>query len=76
MKGQLSQKQREIIGDNCYQARLRAGLAVADVAEQLDKSHSYLYQLENGRFNPPLATLVQLRKMYRLKSLAPLLRGI
>lgn len=72
----LPPKKLERLADNCREAREHSGLSAEEVAERIDKSIGYIYQLERAVFNPPLAILVLLRKVYKLKSLEPLLRGI
>jgi predicted transcriptional regulator len=72
----LTDSQRETLAENCYNARDRVGMSAGDVAHELEKSEGYVYQIEAGAFNVPLATLLRLRKIYGLKSLAPLLKGL
>lgn len=50
---------------NCKRAREDSGLSAEDVAARIDKSSGYIYQLERATLNPPLAVLVQLKKIYR-----------
>ncbi len=64
------------LAKNCKKVREDRGLGAEEVASKLEKSIGYVYQLERGAFNPPLAILCQLKKIYRLKSLQPLLLGL
>lgn len=71
----LSQRKAKILAGNCKEAREAVGISGEDASARLGKSVSYVWQLERGTFQPALAVLLQLRKIYKTK-LSRLLRGL
>lgn len=76
MDTKLSSRNRTKIGKNLRELRDRTGYTCEEVAEAIKKTRSYMYQLERGVFSVPLAVLLQLQKLYGLKSLQAILRGV
>jgi transcriptional regulator with XRE-family HTH domain len=72
----LPQKKLKRLAQNCHDARAATHMGAEEVAAKLGMSVGYVYQLERAQFNPPLAILVKLRSIYKLKSLKPFLDGI
>lgn len=56
------------IGERMRNARKRAGLTQAEVAEKMDLSINYVSDLENGKKNMSLITIASLCQCYQLSA--------
>lgn len=75
-KDQLSERNQARFLKNLTKIREARGMTQREASEALGRSATYFQLLEAGEFFPPIPTLFVMKKVFRLKSIAPFFAGM
>lgn len=64
----MSDKTLQIIGNNLYDARMKAGLTQLELSKKSGVSTNYISRIERADAHPTTATLEKLVKALKIKS--------
>lgn len=76
MADTLTEAQLTRLGQNLRKVRDRACMHAEEVAGELGRSAGYVWQIERGTHAPPLSVLLQLKRIYKLKTVRPFFEGL